>query len=106
MSLPDQTASNDCVQHCHGTSYSLTASHSVIIVVLSYVVLIMDGMQGSHIEGCVIGCNTFIANGCHVEDCMLMGNDNYTNDRERERARQQGMSVLGIGRSNMRLSIS
>lgn len=66
----------------------------------------MDGMQGSHIQGCVIGCNTFIANGCHVEDCMLMGNDNYTNDRERERARQQGMSVLGIGRSNTHLSIS
>lgn len=54
-------------------------------------------MQGSNIRGCVIGCNTFIAKGCHLEDSMLMGNDNYTNDRERVRAREQGMSVLGIG---------
>ena len=53
--------------------------------------------QGSYIKGSVIGCNTFIANGCHIEDSLLMGNDNYSNDRERERARQQGLSVLGIG---------
>ena len=29
-----------------------------------------------------------------------MGNDNYSNDRERERARSQGLSVLGIGKLN------
>lgn len=53
--------------------------------------------QGSYIKGSVIGCNSFVANGCHIEDSLLMGNDNYSNDRERERARQQGLSVLGIG---------
>ena len=55
------------------------------------------GLQGSYIKGSVIGCNTFVGNGCHIEDTLLMGNDNYSNDRERERARSQGLSVLGIG---------
>ena len=54
-------------------------------------------VQGSYIKGSVIGCNTFVSSGCHIEDSLMMGNDNYTNDRERERARQQGLSVLGIG---------
>lgn len=53
--------------------------------------------QGSYIKGSVVGCNTFVSNGCHIEDSLLMGNDNYTNDRERDRAHQQGLSVLGIG---------
>ena len=41
-----------------------------------------------------------MANGCHIEDSLLMGNDNYSNDRERERAHAQGLSVLGIGELN------
>lgn len=58
---------------------------------------VLFGLQGSYIKGSVIGCNTFVGNGCHIEDTLLMGNDNYSNDRERERARSQGLSVLGIG---------
>lgn len=57
----------------------------------------MLGLQGSSIKGSVIGCNSFVAKGCHIEDTLLMGNDNYSNDRERERARSQGLSVLGVG---------
>lgn len=54
-------------------------------------------VQHSHIKGSVIGCNSFVANGCEIEESMLMGNDNYTNDKERARARAQGLSVIGIG---------
>lgn len=61
------------------------------------------GLQGSTIKGSVIGCNTFVGNGCHIEDTLLMGNDNYSNDRERERARSQGLSVLGIGEFSIAL---
>lgn len=57
----------------------------------------MLGLQGSSIKGSVIGCNSFVAKGCHIEDTLLMGNDNYSNDRVREHARSQGLSVLGIG---------
>ncbi|DBB12890.1 TPA: hypothetical protein ACH3X3_005650 [Trebouxia sp. C0006] len=60
-----------------------------------------SALRGSYIKGSVIGCNTFVANGCHIEDSLLMGNDNYSNDRERERARQQGLSVLGIGENSV-----
>ena len=55
-------------------------------------------LQGSEINGSIIGCNSFVAKGCKITDSMIMGNDNYSNDRERQRARDQGLSVLGIGR--------
>ena len=54
-------------------------------------------LQNSHIKGSVIGCNSFVSNGCDIEESMLMGNDNYTNDKERLRARDQGLSMIGIG---------
>lgn len=60
-----------------------------------------SALRGSYIKGSVVGCNTFVSNGCHIEDSLLMGNDNYTNDRERDRAHQQGLSVLGIGENTV-----
>jgi glucose-1-phosphate adenylyltransferase len=54
-------------------------------------------LVGSTIRGSVIGCNTYVAKGCHIENSLIMGNDNYTNDRMRAEARAMGESVLGIG---------
>ncbi len=57
----------------------------------------IHSVQGSNINGCVIGCNSYVGQGAYLEDSLIMGNDNYTNDKERAAARQRGESVLGIG---------
>ena len=58
---------------------------------------VIHSVQGSNINGCVIGCNSYVGQGAYLEDSLIMGNDNYTNDKERAAARQRGESVLGIG---------
>ena len=58
---------------------------------------VIHPVQGSNINGCVIGCNSYVGQGAYLEDSLIMGNDNYTNDKERLAARQRGESVLGIG---------
>ena len=63
--------------------------------------LVSFWLQHSHIKGSVIGCNSFVANGCEIEESMLMGNDNYSNDKDRARARAQGLSVIGIGKRDL-----
>ncbi|KAK9828450.1 hypothetical protein WJX72_000056 [[Myrmecia] bisecta] len=54
-------------------------------------------LRGSTLKNCVVGCNSFVGNGCHIENTLLMGNDAYTNDHSREVSSQKGEAVLGIG---------
>ena len=53
-------------------------------------------MQGSQFQNCVVGCNTFVGTGCSLTDCLLMGNDNYTNAATIQRALQKDI-IIGIG---------
>ena len=91
---------NDCFPQCRsvfGTTAQVEQQQRLVCTSVRW--RLLWSVQGSYIKGSVIGCNSFVANGCHIDDSLLMGNDNYSNDRERERARQQGLSVLGIGAS-------
>ena len=54
-------------------------------------------LQGSQFHNCVVGCNTFVGTGCSLTDCLLMGNDNYTNAASIERALTRDKLIIGIG---------
>ena len=48
-------------------------------------------------HNCVIGCNSFVGPGCRLTNCLLMGNDNYTNKRYIEQALKKDKLIIGIG---------
>ena len=54
-------------------------------------------LQGSKLRGCVVGCNSYIGDGCELVNTMILGNDTYTNDASRAASRRKGEVVLGIG---------
>ncbi|KAK9794930.1 hypothetical protein WJX73_010196 [Symbiochloris irregularis] len=54
-------------------------------------------LRGSVLNGCVVGCNTFVGPGCELENTLLMGNDGYNNDALREEFRRKGEPIVGIG---------
>ncbi len=54
-------------------------------------------MQGSTIRGCVLGNNTYVGEGCTLEQTLVLGNDYYTNDKTRAASLEKGESALGIG---------
>ena len=47
----------------------------------------------------MVGCNSYIGEGCEIVDSIILGNDTYTNDRSRAASRKKGEVVLGIGAS-------
>ena len=53
--------------------------------------------QGSKFSGCVIGCNSYVGEGCELINTLVLGNDTYTNDASRAASREKGEVVLGIG---------
>ena len=55
-------------------------------------------LQGSHFANCVIGCNSFVGPSCRLTNCLLMGNDNYTNASNIEKALSKQKLIIGIGR--------
>jgi len=60
--------------------------------------MLWSGMQGSTILGCVIGNNSFVGEGCTLEQTLVLGNDYYTNDKTRAASLEKGESALGIGK--------
>lgn len=54
-------------------------------------------MQGSKISGCVLGNNSYVGEGCILEQTLVLGNDYYTNDKTRAASLEKGESALGIG---------
>ena len=54
-------------------------------------------LQGSTIKNCIIGCNSYVGQGCKISETIVLGNDNYTNDTSRTASRKKGEAVLGIG---------
>lgn len=64
-------------------------------------------MQGSTLKNCIIGCNSYIGQGCKITETIVLGNDNYTNDTSRTASRKKGEAVLGVGRPpSAQLSVS
>lgn len=60
--------------------------------------MLWGGVQGSTILGCVIGNNTFVGEGCRLEQTLVLGNDYYTNDKTRAASLEKEESALGIGK--------
>ena len=54
-------------------------------------------LQGSKVVGSVMGNNSYVGDGCSIEDSLVLGNDYYTNDKTRAQSRDKGESALGIG---------
>ena len=54
-------------------------------------------LQGSNLRSVIVGCNSYIGEGCSISDTVILGNDTYTNDSSRTASRKKGEVVLGIG---------
>ena len=54
-------------------------------------------LQGSRLNGCVMGNNSYVGAGCSLEASLVLGNDYYTNDKTRAQSLEKGESALGIG---------
>lgn len=54
-------------------------------------------LQGSSLRNVIVGCNSYIGQGCSISDTVILGNDTYTNDSSRTASRKKGEVVLGIG---------
>ncbi|KAK9914771.1 hypothetical protein WJX75_000324 [Coccomyxa subellipsoidea] len=54
-------------------------------------------IRGSKISGCVLGNNSYVGEGCILEQTLVLGNDYYTNDKTRAASLEKGESALGIG---------
>ena len=64
-------------------------------VVLGDGVIVTD----SSLRHCVVGSRAFVAEGCRVEDTVVMGSDYYESDAQRQANVAQGRPALGIGRN-------
>ena len=54
-------------------------------------------LQGSTLNTCIVGCNSYIGKGSDLSDSIIMGNNAYTNEASRAASRKKGEAVLGIG---------
>ncbi len=53
--------------------------------------------QGSSLRNVIVGCNSYVGDGCSISDTVILGNDTYTNETSRTASRKKGEVVLGIG---------
>lgn len=54
-------------------------------------------LQGSKLHNVIVGCNSYVGEGCDISKTVILGNETYTNDSSRAASRKKGETVLGIG---------